>query len=51
VVQPWLDASASRAFDPDPRYRLTTRDRRQRIKMVVEKTLGVDWSKRHYVEV
>ncbi len=51
VVQPWLDTSASRTFHPDPHYRLTSRDRRQRFKMIVEKTFGVDWSKRHYIEV
>lgn len=51
VMREWLETSASRGFDPDPAYRLTSRDRRQRIKMAVEKATGYDWSKRHYVAV
>jgi len=47
VMRDWLKR-AERPLKPNPNYRLTTRDKRQRLKMIVEKLFGIDLSKKHY---
>jgi len=47
VMRDWLKR-AERPLKPNPNYRLTTRDKRQRLKMVAEKLFGIDLSKKHY---
>jgi hypothetical protein len=47
IMGQWLPPEAV-PFKPSPGYRLSSRDRRQRIKMSIEKLFGLDLSKRHY---
>jgi glycosyltransferase involved in cell wall biosynthesis len=51
VVQAWVDQNAPASFTPDPRYRLTRRDKRQRMKMALERWFGIDTSKDHFTRV
>ena len=51
VMHAWVERASKNVFLPDPKYRLSTREKRQRVKMFVEQALGVDWSKRHFTMV
>lgn len=51
AMAPWLQESANLEFEPDKNYRLTLRDKRQRCKHLVERMLGVDWSRTHFRKV
>lgn len=51
VAQGWVDANAPDSCEPDPNYRLTKRDKRQRVKMLLERVLGIDTSKDHFRRV
>jgi hypothetical protein len=48
VMREWVQRASSNTFAPDPNYTLSTREKRQRAKMVVERVLGVDLSIKHY---
>ena len=48
VMEGWIRDHAERSFTPDPDYRLTSRDRRQRVKMRLEAALGIDTGKDHF---
>lgn len=47
VMEGWLPGEPV-PFAADPDYRLNKRDRRQRLKMAVERAFGLDLSKRHF---
>lgn len=47
VMETWLPGEPF-AFSANPDYKLTRRDKRQRIKMAAEKLFGVDLSKKHF---
>lgn len=47
AVMDWLPDEPAR-FVPNPDYRLSTRDRRQRVKMLIERCTGTDLSKKHF---
>jgi hypothetical protein len=51
VAREWIAEHASGTFVPDPNYRLSTRDKRQRAKQALERLLGVDTSKDHFVRL
>ena len=48
IMENWLAKDAETEFSPDPDYRVTRRDRRNRIRFWIEDTLGVEISKKHY---
>jgi len=47
VIMDWLPEVPA-VFEPNPGYRLSKRDRRQRIKMAIERLTGLDLSKKHF---
>ena len=51
LMQDWLAEHAEQVFVQDPRYALSTRDRRNRIRFWLEQTLGIEISKKHYVDL
>jgi glycosyltransferase involved in cell wall biosynthesis len=51
VVRGWVDANAPGTFVPDPNYALTTKDKRQRLKISLERLLGIDLSKDHFTRM
>lgn len=50
-AQRWVAENAPATFTPDPRYRLTRRDKRQHWKMRLERWFGVDTAKDHFIRV
>jgi hypothetical protein len=48
VMENWLVKEAETEFYQDPDYRVTRRDRRNRIRFWIEDTFGVEISKKHY---
>ena len=49
VIQPWLSSQAAEHhYTPNPNYILTARDKRHRLRMWLEKTLGRDLMKKHF---
>lgn len=48
VVQGWLAAEAEQSYAPARGYRPTSRERKHRWVMQIERLLGVDLSKRHF---
>jgi len=48
VMKNWLAEEAETAFCQDTDYRVTRRDRRNRIRFWIEDLLGVEISKKHY---
>ena len=48
VMENWLAQEAETEFCQDPDYRVTRRDRRNRIRFWIEDILGVEISKKHY---
>lgn len=48
VMENWLVREAETDFSQDPDYRVTRRDRRNRIRFWIEDTCGVEISKKHY---
>ena len=51
AMTPWLTESANTTFEPDPTYRLSRRDRKQRFKQAIERVLPIDLSCTHYRRV
>ncbi len=51
IMQEWLANTANTTFTPNPNYQLTRRDRRQRLKRVIEGLTGLDLCKRHHQRV
>ena len=51
VMQDWLATEAEQHFVPDPAHVLTSRERKHRWSMKVERLLGVDLSHKHYTLV
>ena len=47
-IQKWLKTSAEKYFIPEPDHILTTREKRHRILMWIEKFLKKDLTKKHY---
>jgi len=47
AIMDWLP-EAPMPFEPDPAYKLSLRDKRQRLKMLIEKLTGMDLSKKHF---
>ena len=48
AIQKWLETDAEQSFQQDPEYRLSRRDRKNRIKFWLEDRLGIEISKKHY---
>ena len=48
VMTDWLELEAEHIFYQDPNYRLTRRDRRNRLRFWIEEKLGTEISKKHY---
>jgi hypothetical protein len=48
VMREWVQRASANTFTPDPSYKLSTREQRQRLKMLAERVLGVDMSIKHY---
>ncbi len=48
VMKSWLESEAEVDFVQDPRYCVTYRDRRNRVRFWIEDFLGVEISKKHY---
>jgi len=51
VIEDWLTNTANQEFALNPEYRLSSRDRRQRIKKLIESFTGLDLCKRHHKRV
>jgi len=47
AIMDWLPEEPA-PFKPDPSYRLSTRDKRQRVKMLIERLTGIDTSKKYH---
>jgi glycosyltransferase involved in cell wall biosynthesis len=48
LVKPWLESSAEKSFTIDPNYQLSKREKRHRWLMKLEKTFGLDFSRKHF---
>lgn len=48
VVREWLASEAEQEWQPDPGYRLSGRERRHRMMMWMERTFGLELSKKHF---
>jgi glycosyltransferase involved in cell wall biosynthesis len=48
LVKPWLASSAEKSFTIDPNYQLTSREKRHRWLMKLEKAFGLDFSRKHF---
>ena len=48
LMEDWIASAAERAFIQDPNYRLSWRDRRNRLRFWLEEKLGIEISKKHY---
>lgn len=48
AIMDWLPGNPAVPFKPDPSYRLSTRDKRQRMKMLIERLTGIDTSKKYH---
>ena len=51
VMEFWLEHEAEWQFIQDPAYRLSVRDRKNRIKFWLEDRLGIELSKKHYIDL
>jgi glycosyltransferase involved in cell wall biosynthesis len=49
IVKSWLKNEAEKNFTPNPNHHLTSRERKHRIKDKLEKCLGIDFSKKHFL--
>lgn len=47
-VQDWLDCNAEHDFTPNPKHRLTKREKKHRLSMLIENLTGLDLSHKHY---
>ena len=48
IMQGWLSERADNFWQPSPRHRPTQRERRHRFAMALEKSLGLDLSRKHF---
>jgi glycosyltransferase involved in cell wall biosynthesis len=48
LMEDWIESVAERTFIQDPNYRLSRRDRRNRLRFWLEEKLGIEISKKHY---
>jgi glycosyltransferase involved in cell wall biosynthesis len=48
LVKPWLESSAEKSFTVDPDYKLSSREKRHRFLMKLEKAFGWDFSRKHF---
>lgn len=51
VMADWVRNEGESNFVPDPRYKLTSRDKKVRIKLALEKRFGIEISKKHYRDI
>lgn len=51
VMKEWIKSEAERVFCQNPEYKLSRRDRRNRLRFWVEEKLGIEISKKHYREL
>lgn len=51
VMVAWLDQSAEKMFVQNPEYRLSRRDRRNRLRFWIEERFGLEISKKHYKDL
>ena len=51
VMEHWLKTEAERVFQPDPSYKLSRRDYRNRIRFWLEDRLDLEFSKKHYTAI
>jgi hypothetical protein len=47
-MAPWISESANRDFEPDPDFKPTRKDRRYRLKGMLERMTGLDLSTTHF---
>lgn len=48
IMTDWIEMEAETEFSQDPEYRITARDRRNRIRFWIEDILGIEISKKHF---
>lgn len=48
VMESWLTERADDAWQPNPEYEPTSREKRHRLAMRIERALGVDLSRKHF---
>jgi hypothetical protein len=51
IAQQWLNEYAESQFSADPAYRLSSREKRHRILLVIERLLRRDLTKKHFIAV
>lgn len=51
IMESWLAQFAEQEFRQDPNYRLSRRDRRNRIRFWLENVFGTELSKKHFKRV
>ena len=51
IMKIWLENDAERTFCQIPEYKLSRRDKRNRIKFKVEELFGIELSKKHYIDL
>jgi glycosyltransferase involved in cell wall biosynthesis len=48
IMSSWLESETEKVFTQNPGYRLSRRDRRNRLRFWIEEMLGIEISKKHY---
>ena len=51
IVRNWLKEAAQSEFTPDPNHKLTNREKKHRLSMILERIFNCDLSKKHFKRV
>jgi glycosyltransferase involved in cell wall biosynthesis len=51
IVEKWLKTEAELEFIINPNYKVTSRDKKHRIRFWLDEKLGIDISKKHYIDL
>lgn len=51
IIQEWLESDAEKELVLDPTYKITRKERKYRILIMLEKIFSLDLSKRHFKAV
>lgn len=51
LMDSWIEHFAEQIFEQNPGYRLSRRDRRNRLRFWIEDTFDIEISKKHYIDI
>jgi len=51
IVKDWLKTEAELEFKINPNYKITSKDKKHRIRFWLDEKLGIDISKKHYIDL